>query len=197
MLRAVKRADAQRIWTVRRKLTANVLPLLCGVPFLVAAAWLWILGWGWYAVGLATASLVASAVSLNWLGLAGNAGMKRALSARLKPAPGAMFVGFSKPGYVDILDPHEDLGFLQFDADSLRITGERATVTLLRSREIGLSYEFNPHTLLGVGRWLVIQGKSDTGPVRILVEPRELGSLRANRTLGAKLMNQLDEWRLA
>ena len=195
MLRAVKRV-AEPVWTVQRKLLANLLPLLCGTPFLAAAVWLWVQGLGWDAVGLAAASLIVTAVSLNWLGLVGNSSMKRILAARLNPASGAVFVGFSGPGYVDILDPHEDLGFLQIDADSVGITGELTTVRLQRSREMGLSYEFNPHALLGLGRWLVIQGKSDRGPVRIRVEPRELGSLRANRALGVKLKVQLDEWRL-
>jgi hypothetical protein len=194
MLRAVQRADSRRIWTTRRKLIANILPLACGAPFLVAAGRLWIIGWGWYAVALAATSLLVSAVSLNWHGLAGNSAMKRELRARLKPDSGAVFVGFSGQDYFDILDPHEDLGFLQIEAESLVISGESTTVSFKRTPRLMLKFGFNPHSVLGLGRWLVIQGTSEAGPLTLMVEPRELGSLRANRALGGKLKKQIETW---
>jgi len=196
MLRAVAREALPRVWTVQRKLLGNVLPLLCGMPCAIGAVFAWTRGLEWDAIGLAAASLVVAAASLNWLGLAGNAAMRRMLAARLKPPAGSIFVGCSRPGYFDLLDPHEDLGFLQIETDRLRVSGELAAVEILRSREIEVSYAFNPHTLFGLGRWLKIRGESSNGPIGVLIEPRELGSLRSNRALGARLMAQLDEWRL-
>ena len=195
MLRAVTRVAAPRVWNLQRKLIGNVLPVLCGTPFLAIAIWLWVRGLQWDAIAAAFASLATSAVSLNWVGLAGNAAMRRVLAARLKPNADGVFVGFSTPGYIDLLDPHEDLGFLQIDGEAVRITGERASFEILRGSELRLSYAFNPHALLGLGRWLVIQGTSAGRPIRILVEPRELRSLRSNRALGVKLRRQLEEWR--
>ncbi|MHB8635242.1 MAG: hypothetical protein ACYC96_02085 [Fimbriimonadaceae bacterium] len=189
------RVAVRRVWSVPRKLVGNALPLVCAAPILALGWWLWAKGAEWDAIGVAAIALVVAAVSLNWLGLAGNARMRRALAARLKPPAGAVFVGFSRPGYFDILDPHEDLGFLRLEAEALVIVGEAASIRMMRSRELRVTYEFNPHTLLGLGRWLAIRGDSEAGPVRVLVEPRELGSLRANRALGTRLKTQLEAWR--
>ncbi|HLK16817.1 MAG TPA: hypothetical protein VKT78_18560, partial [Fimbriimonadaceae bacterium] len=124
------RSPGPRVWSIRRKLLANTLPLACGAPFLILAAWLWFSGLGWDAVGAAAASLVVPAISLNWFGLAGNRAMRNELERRLKPGRDAIFVGFSRPDYFDILDPHEELGFLSIEKDGIRIVGELREVRI-------------------------------------------------------------------
>ena len=104
------------LWTLGAKLIPNLMPLLVGVPF-----WAWRGRFGPKgaaadAVEIAGFGLVICAVSLNWLGLFGNDVLREKCIRNLNPAPGSIFVGISRPGFKNALDPHEDIGFLSFEA---------------------------------------------------------------------------------
>lgn len=193
MLRAVERATP-RVWSVGRQVVPNALPVLCGLPFLIAALYLKAKGQG-LDIGLVVAAIATPAITLNWLGMTGNVAMRRLLEARLQPSQDAIFVGYAPAGFKGLLDPHADLGFLTFDDAELTFRGEQFDVHINRSRDIQVGFAFNPHSLLGLGRWLSVSGRSDEGPVTMLIEPRQAPTLLANRKLGVALKARVETWR--
>jgi len=180
------------LWTFGAKLVPNLLPLFVGLPFWVGGIILARRGAVADAVEVAAFGLVICAVSLNWLGLIGNETLREKCLKRLNPPPGSLFVGISRPGFKNALDPHEDIGFLTFEAERLIVQGERIRVEIPRMQELRFGYAPNPHTLLGLGRWVTIDGGPD---FHIHIEPREERSLRANRTLGIQLIARLRKWK--
>jgi hypothetical protein len=180
------------LWTFGAKIVPNVLPLLVGLPFWVGAIVLARRGIVADAVEIAAFGLVICAVSLNWLGLFGNDVLREKCIRNLNPAPGSIFVGISRPGFKNALDPHEDIGFLSFEADRLIIQGERIRMEIPRMSDLKFGFAPNPHTVLGLGRWLDLDGGRD---FHIHIEPREERSLRANRALGTKMIGRLRKWK--
>lgn len=179
------------IWTLRRKIVPNVLPLLVGIPFWVCAAILGRHGSFLDAIELATFGLLICAVSLNWLGVTGNEGMRADLARRVIPPADAIFIGFSRPGFVNALDPHEDIGFFWLESDRLVIRGERLNMEMPRDRSMMIGFAPNPHTLLGLGRWVTLGTENE---LKVRVEPRERGSLRANKMLGVEWKSRIEKW---
>jgi hypothetical protein len=139
-------------------------------------------------------------LALNYFGLHDNEkmhrDMKRIVEHRAPPPPGpVIFVGFASPRYHDILDAHQDIGFLSFGKDELEFIGDSQRVSLLRSQIIRVHFRPNIHSLLGLGRWIAIEGTISGRPVRMLVEPRERNTMLGNLMLGKWLKGMIDGWR--
>jgi hypothetical protein len=189
-----------RLWTTGRKLPGNILPILIGAPFLV------------YGVkefpskGLSTdvrMALIAfplmTWVSTNFLGLIGNIGLKAETGKRLhqeRPFDKSekTFVGFARPGYNSLLDPHEDVGYLIVHTDHLEFWGSDIKVDLQKASVKSISFRPNPHSVVGLGRWVCVEGESAGKAVRLLVEPRERATLLGNLIVGTKLKKRLEGW---
>lgn len=190
-----------RVWTSRRKWMGNLVPLALALPPAVVGVWmilsaeqvttagvLWIAGMpvvGWAAV--------------NVFGLYDNAAMREQMQRRLMAAEEDLgdarwFVGFTRPGRSSVLDAHEDVGFLIERGDTLEFIGETHRVTLPRNAVTRVRFRPNPHTLLGLGRWVSVEGILEGQPVRLLVEPRERATMLGNRALGKTLRKHLEAW---
>lgn len=192
-------SEREALWTPWKRLAGNLLPLLLSVPFLVLAVkqlsadpaspkvWLW-----------AGCFLVIGWLSTNLLALLGNRGLRRTLELRLKVdgylQNGDMaFVGFARPGHKGLLDPHEDVGFLTWNKDSIDFLGavHRFSVPVIEISAI--RFRPNIHTWLGLGRWLSIESQKDDRSIRLLLEPREKSTLVGNLLYSKKLRRVLSD----
>ena len=138
-------------------------------------------------------------LSVNWLGLWGNSAVQKALDARLKQTGRSVegekfFVGFASPGYAGALDPHEDVGYLVIYPDRLEFRSETRTVLLGREHVKSIGFRPNAHTLVGMGRWVSIEGVSESKRIRMQIEPREKNTLWGNLAYGKWLRGRLRQW---
>jgi hypothetical protein len=180
----------------------NLLPALICVPFLIvglvkfkqsdptASPAIWFL-LGFPVVGW---------LSLNLLGFYQNSFMKRELARRLglfgvKDLPEHYFVGIARPRFRSALDPHEDVGYLVLHPDRVEFLGESVQVGLDKKNVKRIRFRSNPHTFVLLGRWVSVEGEVGGTPVRLLIEPREKGTLLGNLFFSERLRERLDTWK--
>lgn len=181
-------------WTTARRLWGNLFP--AGVSLLAGAI-------AWPLTGrppleanpdilLQWAILSAWVVVAGWLALVVhplflNRTMRSELEQRAAHPRHAHFVGFASPGYRGLLDPHEDVGFLWFDAEGVRFSGEARSLELPRGSIQRVRFRPSVHTWVGLGGWMSVEGVLDGTPVRLLAESRNartmVGCLLATRKL--------------
>lgn len=183
------------IWTTRRQLIGNLIPLAIAAPFGVVGLLMMyregdLLGRGLWVLA---AGVVIGILAVNWLGLFENAAIRRAMERRLPAAlsPVRWFVGATTPSFVGWLDPHEDVGFLWMDATTIGFFGEKYRIEIPRSQVTAIRFRPNVHTLIGLGRWVSIEAVVDGKPARLRFEPRERRTLTGNRRLGAEIRRRL------
>lgn len=179
----------------------NLIPMLFWLPLMGAGVLVTvqtgqILGWG---LALVCAAQVAAWLVLNWTGLFDNRRMRKALEkefAILKPHFRGFkaFVGFSSGKHPSILDPHEDVGFLLLSAEHLEFVGDTQMLALTRAQIFGVRFRPNVHSLVGLGRWISIEGRTDGQPFEWRVEPRDRDSLIGNLVLGRALKSRIENW---
>lgn len=188
------------LWTTRRKLAGNLIPAVASFPLLFLAIrqvaadpfspLVVLYGCGFLVVGWFV---------LNLTGGTGNGRLSRTLALRLvaegmvAPEPGK-FVGFARPAYSGLLDPHEDVGFLYLGASEVEFVGSLLRFGLARSQVTGVRFRPNIHSWLGLGRWVSIEGKDGDRVVRLLVEPRCKRTLLGNRRHGERLAAEIRSW---
>ena len=151
-----------------------------GLWFLVAATVV-----GWFAV--------------NQFGFFENDRMRRQLERILASQDRQLpekrfFVGFASPKYSNILDAHEDVGFLCFEPNSISFISETRTLQLNRSDIKALRFRMNPHSVIFLGRWISIEAKLGGQEIRLQIEPRERRTLFGNRRFSMTLLKQLQAW---
>lgn len=176
----------------------NLIPIFFWLPP-AAAGVIWaalthqFLGPPLLLLGFAT---VVGWFAMNAFGLYDSGRMRLALERILtvkgeKLPDDRVFVGFATPGHAALLDAHEDVGFLLIHPDRLRFVSETRDVSLPKAEVKDVRFRMNPHTVLGLGRWVSVEGESEGVPIRLLVEPRErrtmLGNLRETRPLRERL----------
>ena len=181
---------------MERKILGNLVPFLVWLPF---AVWgLWIVardravtpaGLGW----LAFATFVGWA-SVSLFGLWGNGAMLRQLSARIKDPGDRWFVGFASPRFSGLLDAHEDVGFLILGKDVLLFAGDSRRVELPKDCVARVGFRPNVHSVLGLGRWVSVEGVVRGTPVRMMLEPRERSTMLGNFRLSARLRREIEGW---
>lgn len=192
---------AARVWTTTKKVLGNVLPIFLASPILVLAALEFgrsgpstkLIGW----IGL---FLAVAWVFLVFLGLIGNGGMRREMGRRLHierafDKTERYFVGFARPAYKSTLDPHEDVGFLLLHPDEIEFYGSELKLVLARSSVTGVCFRPNTHTLVGLGRWVSIEGIVEDRPVRLLIEPRVKATLIGNLMFSRTLLRRIEKWK--
>lgn len=185
-----------KVWTTQRKVLGNLIPFLVWLPF---AAWgIWVVardravtpsGLGW----LAFATLVGWA-AVSTFGLWDNAAMRRQLAARIRDPGERWFVGFASPKFSGLLDAHEDVGFLIMGKDVLLFAGDSHRVELPKDCVVRVGFRPNVHTVLGLGRWVSVEGVVRGKPVRMLVEPREQATMLGNLRRSGRLRREIEEW---
>ncbi len=194
-------ATKRKVWTTRRKLIGNVLPALFFLPF-VAYGIYWmldrddILGPGlWWVV----AGVVAGWVALNFFALFGNSFMRRELkreltAKRIDFSDPHFFVGFASPKFTNILDPHEDIGFLFLRNGVAEFVGEDNQVKVPKGEIKRVFFRPNVHSWVGLGRWICIEGVRKEARYRMHVESRERNFLMLNLSGGKKVKDQIAGW---
>ena len=192
---------ADRVWSSRTKWMGNLIPLLCMLPFALTGTVLMLHSHAVTVIGVALCllSLVVGWAAVNQFGLFGNVQLRKeiqrkALARAGRDASKGIFVGFARPSYVGLLDAHEDLGFLFFDADGVEYLGEIHQVKLSRKDVLGVRFRGNVHSALGLGRWVSIEAMHKGKRVRVLVEPREARTLLGNRKRGTRLRKEIVDW---
>ena len=179
----------------------NLIPLLMALPFAVVGVRMVLrdgpalgpaLGW------LAAMPLVGW-LAANVFGLYQNEAMRGEMQRRLGKSEidlgqSRTFVGFSRPGKSGLLDAHEDVGYLVVRSDEIEFVGETHRVALPRSAVHRVRFRPNIHTLVGLGRWVAVEGVLGDRPVRLLIEPRERPTLLGNRRYGVRLKRELEDW---
>lgn len=183
----------KRAWSAYRKWMANLLPMLTWVPPGVAGILLFQEGQTIWAFVCWGAVPVLGWLGINGLALFQNDAMRREL-AFLRPANEAVFVGVATPKHRGLLDPHEDVGWLWMDGDELHFQGERLRLILPRDGIRRIGYRANAHTILGLGRWVAVEGVREGRRFALRIEPRERRTLWANKREGAKLLGSLRAW---
>lgn len=189
------------IWTLRRQIMGNLVPLTLAGPMLIVGLWLMyqsgkIGGVGLY---LVAGSVVVGWVMLNLLGLYQNGAMKQQMSWRLdqslKEVPSRRyFVGVATPNFKGLIDPHEDVGYLLVYRDRIEYFGEKVRTTFKRSEVKKFEARMNIHSLIGLGGWVVICAERDGKPAELKIEMREKPFLRSNRALNRMLLKRLRTW---
>lgn len=190
-----------KVWTERRKMMGNLLPALVWLPFAGAGLVMMavsgeILGPGLW---LLLSGNIMGWLALDAFGLYQNDQMrdslKKILEIRNEPSfEGCMFVGFSTPRYHGLLDAHEDVGFLRILPDKLVFVSETRKVELPREDVRGVRFRPNVHSLVGLGRWVSLEGKHEGKSLRMVLEPRERSTMMGNFRYGKVLRKQLIQW---
>lgn len=189
------------VWTTRRKVLGNVVPALVWLPVMGAGIAVMVVRAQILGLGL---DLVAAATVLGWFALNQfgsyyNGQMRRQLERILKAQGEDLsgdpnFVGFATPRYSSLLDAHEDVGFLRLMPDRLRFVSETRTVEVMRSDVAGARFRPNVHTMVGLGRWVSVEGVSGGKPIRLLVEPRDRITMLGNLRQGKRLLARIRKW---
>lgn len=171
---------------------SNLVPSMVFVPVFAAGLFLFQQDKLGASVGFFLASIVIGIFAVNLLGLFQNRRMHSELKPLIhgRPEP-SWFVGIGKPGGVGALDPHHDIGFLLLTQTSIEYIGESARYTIPYSDIVGIGYKMNAHSLLGLGRWVAIEGRHDSKPFALLVEPRMHPTILQNKREGARLAAEL------
>lgn len=174
----------------------NLVPLLGALPFGVVGLALAIQRQQMSGLPLWVFSLmpVAGWLLMNSLGLFENAKMRAELQRRLSPRPQHVFVGVARPSFRGLLDPHEDVGFLVLGETALEFLGESLKIRIDRKSLNGVRFRPNVHSMVGLGRWVSVEGVLEGTPIRLLIEPRERRTLWGNRAFSKELRHQIEVW---
>jgi hypothetical protein len=182
----------------------NLIPILVWLPITAIGAWFFLrpqpsveIG-----IGLVVTGQILTWLAVNQFGLWQNQAMKLAMDQRLSqrtstPVGERHFVGIATPSHRGLLDAHEDIGYLYILEDRLEYVGEKRTLTIPKQQVLQLRFRFNVHSLLGLGRWISIEGVCDGVRYRLNFEPRERNTLLGNRRYSRALLNRLTQWRKA
>ncbi|MDQ2985690.1 MAG: hypothetical protein M3R13_03075 [Armatimonadota bacterium] len=182
----------QRTWSTYRKLMSNLVPALVFVPVFATGIMLFQKDLREASVVCFAASVVIGMFSVNLLGLFQNRRMQAELKPLIhgRPEP-HWFVGIGKAGALGALDPHDDLGFLLLTKDALEYVGESARYRIPYVDILSVSYKMNAHSLLGLGRWIAIEGRHDGKPFRMLLEPRNFPTILRNKKEATRIVSEL------
>lgn len=191
----------KHVWTAGVRWLGNIIPALLALPpacigIAMMAIRGQIMGPGLYVFAAAP---VVGWVGMNFLGLHRNGAMKAELVGFLKgvrpklQAP-RYFVGIATPTYTSLIDPHEDVGLLILHPDKMEFFGDHLNITLKRHDVTDIRFGANAHTVVGLGRWIVLEGRIGERRIRLQVELRERPTLMGNLLLSGRFKTRLDLW---
>lgn len=175
------------VWTLWNRLAGNLAPLVLACPlFVLAVMRILKVGPDFGVFGLTLGFFIVGWLATNFLGLWGNGKMRRVMEARFRSEHPdddrpRFFVGFARPTFRGLLDPHEDVGFLVVGDDEVLFFGSENQVRMPWSVVSAVGTRRNIHSWLGLGGWICVEGVVGGQVVRLLVEPRERGTLIGNR----------------
>lgn len=194
-----KQASAPVAWSDFRKWMSNVLPLAACVPFPIAGYYFDSQGKALISIICYAATLPALWLGINFLALFQNSQLKTALRRKLEAVHPeqmgkAVFAGFSRPNAASGIHLHEDVGWVMMDDDAIRFLGERSQYDLSKQMVKNVRFGANWNTLLGLGRWVIVEGTESGKRIQMRFEPRERPTMLANLFYGKTLLNRIREW---
>ncbi|MBA3726318.1 MAG: hypothetical protein H0W86_07660 [Armatimonadetes bacterium] len=182
----------REVWTTYRKLMSNLVPAMVFVPIFAAGLMLYQRGQIILALVCIAGSPIAGLFAVNYLGLFQNRQMRKELAPLMQGRDGqALFVGFAKPGTMSPLDPHDDLGWLYVGREAVEFIGEKGAYRMDWADVRRVRFRPNAHSIVGLGRWVSLEGIKDGKDLRLMVEPRVHSSLLANKKEAAALLKRL------
>ncbi|MBL8048813.1 MAG: hypothetical protein JNJ45_09030 [Chthonomonas sp.] len=195
-----------RVWTGWTKFLGNAVPGLFCLPLLVAGILHFnpqkpFSGWPIYMILFVIVGWFAVSLFGFWNNDGLRQGVARQVDRRYPPngekPVDRHFVGVARPSYRNILDPHEDVGFLLMHDDRLQFVGDQLDLEFPWTTFSSVRGRANTHTWLGLGRWISLEGTGpDDLPIRLMIEPRERNFIPANwsvnRKLRAEIASRLD-----
>jgi hypothetical protein len=120
--------------------------------------------------------------------------MKRLVATRPDIKATLCFVGIATPKYSSLLDPHEDVGYLVLHNDRIEFFGDHLNLSVGKHDISRVEYLPNPHSILGLGRWISIEGIIGDSRIRLEVEPRERKTLLGNFVFSRLVRARIEEW---
>lgn len=187
------RKETKPIWNLRRKWLGNLVPLLFCLPAFGSGIYFFEKG----QTLLGTVALLMAFPLGFWgvsaFGFFENEKMKGELRALLanenrRPSSTAWFVGYSNSSFFSLLDAHQYVAFLDLTSTELVLAEQNHTQRIPFTQVTTTREAFGVHTFLGVGRWCVLEYKTDTGAlVRIKIESRENPQMFPNQKLTRRL----------
>jgi hypothetical protein len=190
-----------KVWTPARRLMGNLLPMLIALPPAAVGISLMMKRAEIIGVGLLvfSATPILGWIATNYLGLFQNGRMRRELELRLRALRPKLptdryFVGIATPSFKGWLDPHEDVGYLILHAEQLEFWGDSLNIVLDKAHVTGIHLRPNIHTLIGLGRWVSVEGVVQGKPVRLHVELRDRATLMGNFRRSKALRQRLLQW---
>jgi len=192
---------AQKVWTRTRRLMGNFIPAIIALPFGIAGILLFDIQKPFWGVSF---WLLVAFVAVGWVavclfGLYQNLEMRAELARRLDRAHEGRneeryFVGIARPKYRSILDAHEDVGFIIVQPERLDFFGDTLHLEILKSTVREIRFRANPHSWVGLGRWVSVEGTLKGNEFRLLMEPRESATLLGNLRRSRDLCERLQTW---
>lgn len=188
-------------WTTTRKLMGNLVPLAVSLPFLILGLRAFPQeGMSGSALIYFIAFPVSAWLAVNLSGFIWNVGLSHEVGRMIhleRPfiQERRVFVGFARPAFTGLLDPHEDVGYLIIRPEELEFFGETVRIKFPREAVETIRFRANPHTWVGLGGWISVEGSVHGQHVRMLVEPRERPTLVGNLALLRKVLRELKAWR--
>lgn len=187
---------AKRAWTDYRKVMSNLTPLVAVAPFPALAWYLDRLQKPMFALVVWCLCPIILWLGINFFGLFQNRAIRKELSVRISAdmMGRAVFVGFSRPNRTQLIHHHEDVGWLILNPDSIEFIGDAQHHKIEKASVKSVRTKWNINTILGLGRWVCIDGVVESKPVRMLLESREKNSLLANFRFTKQLCIRIAQW---
>jgi hypothetical protein len=191
---------AKKAWTTSLRLMGNLLPLLLAIPWLYLSyqelGEFGLSGKAWRYLGLFVFSGI---VGTSLFGMLGNNLLKDRVGMLLhrdRPFDKAerWFVGFAKPSFKGLLDPHQDVGYLILHEDSLEFFGETERIMVKKDQITRIRTAMNIHTWLGLGAWLMIEGTAGHSRFQMRIEPRMIAIVPLNWPHHMAIKARLQQW---
>lgn len=178
---------------------SNLLPLLFVAPLPAIAVHLAQQGRNDQALWVWIAFVPALWLAINFFSLFQNRRIQREMMGKLfanrtdQPIR-RFFVGFARPKRRVAIHTHEDVGFLLMYPDKLEYFGDRFRYVIERPSIRRIAFGANINTLLGLGRWILIEAEVDSKRIRLQIEPRERGTMIGNLLFSSKMCKELKDW---
>ncbi len=193
---AFKRSD---LWTLGKRIAGNLAPLILSCPFFfLAMIELARFGANLKVVVYSLLFFAVGWLGTNFLGLWGNVGMRKQMETRFRSrfpedSDRRFFVGFARPSYRGLLDPHEDIGFLILRPEGVQFLSDDTDFSIPANVVTSVRRKGNIHSTLGLGGWVCVEAEVNNKIVQMLVEPREKRTLLGNKSLSKVLVKMLKE----
>jgi hypothetical protein len=166
------------IWTTRRKILGNAIPLAFGILTLII--------FHRYLMIASVLSIIATHIGINQFGFFDNSKIQEEMQS-----PGGELIGFVAEVPPSIFDAHAEIGILNMNSKKLLIKTENREVVILKKNILGISRKPNIHWLIGLGGWVAITLRDNKV---IKLESRQYRTMWQSKKRTDELFTELKNW---